>query len=204
MTSQQSGPGTSFVTLEDRVLDAAHDCMLRWGQSKVTMDDIVAASRVSRATIYRLFPGGREVLFEALRLREVNAFLEALQEAADGAEGFEEVVATLVTTAMQAMRTDECLIAMMATDPSYMLDELTVAGLPCIIAAATTTLRRHLRPYVSAETADRLVDVLVRLTISYYLAPSDLVDLGELDQTRAFLAPLLGALAPEYASTGSL
>ena len=39
-----------------------------------------------------------------------------------------------------------------------------------------------------------LVDVLSRLTISYFLAPSDLVDLGDPDSARRFLAPLITVL----------
>jgi AcrR family transcriptional regulator len=63
---------------ETRVLDAALGCVERFGFSKVTIDDITAASGVSRATIYRLFPGGREVLFEAMRLRELESFFSRL------------------------------------------------------------------------------------------------------------------------------
>ena len=51
---------------EDRVLDATRQCIDELGLSRVTVDDIVARSGVSRATIYRLFPGGRDVLFRGL------------------------------------------------------------------------------------------------------------------------------------------
>ena len=44
----------------------------------MTIDDVVERSGVSRATIYRLFPGGREVLFEALRVRELDRFCDAM------------------------------------------------------------------------------------------------------------------------------
>jgi AcrR family transcriptional regulator len=59
----------------DRVLDAAKRCCERWGVAKVTVDDIAAESGVSRATLYRLFPGGRDVLYEALRVRETEEFM---------------------------------------------------------------------------------------------------------------------------------
>ena len=50
-----------------RVLDAALDCCERWGRSKTTVDDIATEAGISRATLYRMFPGGRDNLFEALR-----------------------------------------------------------------------------------------------------------------------------------------
>ncbi len=54
---------------EDRVLDAARRCVDRWGLSKLTIDDVAAEAGVSRATLYRLFPGGKDVMFDALRRR---------------------------------------------------------------------------------------------------------------------------------------
>ena len=38
--------------------------------AKVTVDDIAAEAGLSRATLYRLFPGGKDVLYEALRRRD--------------------------------------------------------------------------------------------------------------------------------------
>ena len=45
-----------------QVLRGAYDCIARRGMAKTTVDDVAAASGVSRATIYRLFPGGKEEL----------------------------------------------------------------------------------------------------------------------------------------------
>ena len=53
-------------------------CCERWGLDKVTIDDIAHDSGVSRATLYRLFPGGKDVLFEALRVRELEEFFAVL------------------------------------------------------------------------------------------------------------------------------
>ena len=68
----------SFDPGEQRVLDAAKFCCERWGLAKVTIEDIANEARVSRATLYRMFPGGKDVLFEALRLRELEDFFTRL------------------------------------------------------------------------------------------------------------------------------
>ena len=68
----------------DRVLDAAKRCCERWGIAKVTIDDIATEAGVSRATLYRMFPGGKDVLFEALRVRELEDFFAGLQRAPRG------------------------------------------------------------------------------------------------------------------------
>jgi AcrR family transcriptional regulator len=67
--------------VRDRVLDTALDLVGRHGLAELSMDDLAAASGVSRATLYRLFPG-KEALFAALVQRfspfePIAAVLEA-------------------------------------------------------------------------------------------------------------------------------
>lgn len=195
-----SSNATPDRSQSDLVLDAAHACLLRWGIAKTTVDDIVDASGISRATIYRLFPGGRDVLFEALRVREQNEFLAEVAAAVmpvleDQSAGVDEVIARTVAAATQGMRTDESLLALIAHEPSACtLDELTMDGFPRIVRTARALLRPLLRTYVPPATADRLIDVFARLTISYFLAPADDLDLGDLDQAREFVSPITVAL----------
>ncbi|HWL41595.1 MAG TPA: helix-turn-helix domain-containing protein [Ilumatobacter sp.] len=185
--------------IEHRILDAADACCARFGFSKVTIDDIVAESGVSRATIYRLFPGGRDVLFEAFRVRELEAFFDRLRagihDVDGGAETLEDVVVQAVVGATRELRDDAHLAAMMASEPGEALGQLTVAGLPRIVRMATLTLTPFVTPFVSVAVGRRLIDVLSRLTISYFLAPSDEVDLGNADHARAFLRPMIAVLA---------
>ena len=67
------------------MLDAVLECSQRWGYERMTIDDVVERSGVSRATIYRLSPGGREVLFEALRVRELDRFFADLRAEVESA-----------------------------------------------------------------------------------------------------------------------
>ena len=81
--------------VEQRVLDAAKTCSERWGMAKVTIDDIAGEAGVSRATLYRLFPGGKDVLFEALRVRELELYFARLAEQLDGAIDLERLIVPL-------------------------------------------------------------------------------------------------------------
>lgn len=185
--------------LDTRILDAAKRCVEQWGIAKVTIDDIATASGTSRATIYRLFPGGKDVLFEALRVRELTEFFDALtvavaaEDAPDGVEGFSALVVRLITTATAELRADQHLAIMLASEPGETLGQLTVAGLPRIIRVATDYLVPMVEPYVAPADPVLLIDLLVRLTISYFLAPSDHVDLGDPESARAFIRPALEA-----------
>ena len=187
------------VTLEERILDATKTCCEKWGHSKVTADDIAAAAGLSRATLYRVFPGGKDVVFDALRVRELEEFFGRLRAGLAGAASLEDVVVGAVVTATFELRADDHLAAMMASAPGDALGELTVDGLPRIVRMATITLTPFVSPFLAPDEGRRLIDVLARLTISYFLAPSDDVDLGNPDQARAFLRPLIQALTGQSA-----
>jgi AcrR family transcriptional regulator len=180
----------------DRVLDATKHCCERWGVAKVTIDDIAAVSGVSRATIYRLFPGGKEVLFEALRVRELNEFFAVLRAEVEGVDDLEDLIVRSVVVATRELRADDHLALTLASEPGETLGQLTVEGLPRIVRIASLTLTPMVARFVPVPSAGRLIDVLARLTISYFLAPSTDVDLGDEASARDFLRPVIAALAP--------
>ena len=172
---------------EIRVLDATKACCERWGIAKVTVDDIAAEAGVSRATLYRMFPGGKDVLFDALRVYELEDFFTRLSVHVEGAADLEELLVRTVVYATNELRSDEHLALMLAAEPGDTLSNLTVQGLPRIIRMASLLLSGKVEPYLDRERATRLVELLARLVISYFLAPSDHVDLGEPVSARSFV-----------------
>ncbi|MGH9301919.1 MAG: TetR/AcrR family transcriptional regulator, partial [Acidimicrobiales bacterium] len=52
-------------SLEERIMDSALECGSRWGVAKTSLDDVARQAGCSRATIYRLFPGGKASLVQA-------------------------------------------------------------------------------------------------------------------------------------------
>ncbi len=189
---------------ELRVLDATKACCERWGIAKVTVDDIAAAAGVSRATLYRMFPGGKDVIFEALRVKELEDFFTELREHIDGVDELEEMLVRTVVYATQSLRADDHLAIMLASEPGDTLSNLTVQGLPRIIRMATLLLSGKVEAYLDRASAQRLVDLLARLVISYFLAPSDHVDLGDEASARAFITThVLPTFLPTTPSTTS-
>jgi AcrR family transcriptional regulator len=176
-----------------RVLGAAKRCCERWGRSKVTVDDIAVEAGVSRATVYRLFPGGRDNLFEALRRRETEDFLHELSAKLAGASTFEDVVVDAIVHATAALRTDEHLQLMLASEPGSVVQELTVEGVPVILRGAAEFLGPWFAPYIGDESSAELSELLARLVISHFLAPSRRLDLADraaaTDFVRRFILP---------------
>src|SRR5262245_3083258 len=173
--------------VEARILDSTKVCCERWGIAKVSIDDIAAEARVSRATLYRLFPGGKDTLFDALRVRDLEDFFARLKAGVDGAVDLEDIVVRTVVVATQELRDDKHLALMLMSEPGDTLSELTVMGLPRIIRMASLFLEPMVRPYLSTDQSARLVYRLSRLVIAYFPAPSEHVDLGQDAPARHFI-----------------
>lgn len=176
---------------ETRVLEAVKTCCERWGVEKVTIDDIAKQGGVSRATLYRMFPGGKEVIFEAHRVHELDRFFATLLAEVEGTTTLEDLLARTVSVAIRELRADDHLARMLATEPGAVLSELTVDGLPRIIRVATAYMVPLVDPYLPRPQGRDLIDVVARLVISYFLAPSADLDLADEDAARAFIAPFL-------------
>ena len=193
-TPDLSSRQSDFRSVEDRVLDALHQAVEKWGLDKVTIDDVAHLSGVSRATIYRMFPGGRDVLFEALRVRNLNEFFTGLRAAVDRSDSLIDLVVDIAVYATNELRSDEQLVAMLADQEATAIRSLTVDGLPRIINVASSYLRPLLDDHLPPAANQPFVDLLARLVISHFLAPSTHVDLGDAESARQFLSPLVSLI----------
>ncbi len=178
-------------TAQSEVLDAARACVAVSGFEKVTMDEICEEATVSRATVYRLFPGGRDVLLDALREQSVQEFFVVLRAHLEGADSLEELLVRSIVVATSELRHDEHLAALMAAVPGEALGDLTVSGVPRIIRVATAFIAPLAEPFIAKHEADELVDIMCRLVISFFLAPSRTIDFSDEQSTRRFVQAYL-------------
>jgi hypothetical protein len=125
----------------------------------------------------------------------LQEFFDDLKSEVVGADSLEDLLVRTVVTATLRLREDEHLALMLAAEPGTVLSQLTSAGVPRIIRMATTFLVPFADPFLTREQSTAVIDVLSRLTISYFLAPSDVVDLGDEASARSFLAPFIATLA---------
>ena len=139
------------VPKDDEILEALKRCCERWGIRKVSIDDVAVEAGVSRATLYRMFPGGRDVMFEAMRVRELELFFDRLRDEIAGTDSLEDLLVTTVVAATRELRSDEHLATMLASEPGEVIGELTVEGLPRIIRMATAFLAPLAEPYLDRQ-----------------------------------------------------
>ena len=177
--------------VEAAIFSAVDSCVTQWGWDKVTMDDICVTAGVSRATVYRLFPGGRDVLFEAVRLGKLEDFFTAMRANVEGSESLEDLLVRCIVVASSELQHDEHLAMMLATVPGETLGDLTVSGLGRIVRVATAFITPLTDEFIPAAEAAHIVDVMCRLVISYYLSPSPMLDFSNEDATRTFVRTFL-------------
>ena len=173
--------------IEAAIFSAVDSCVTQWGWDKVTMDDICVTAGVSRATVYRLFPGGRDVLFEAVRLGKLEDFFTAMRANVEGSESLEDLLVRCIVVASSELQHDEHLAMMLATVPGETLGDLTVSGLGRIVRVATAFITPLTDEFIPADEAAHIVDVMCRLVISYYLSPSSTIDFTNEDAARLFV-----------------
>ncbi|MBM3805456.1 MAG: TetR/AcrR family transcriptional regulator [Actinobacteria bacterium] len=181
------GKAASFSAIETRILDSTKLAIEKWGVSRFTVADVCGLANVSRATLYRMFPGGKEVLLEALHVRSLDEFFTTLLERAQNAESLEDLLVRCVVSATTELRNDDHLAMMLATEPGTTLMQFTIDGLSRIVRVAASYLAPLVGEFLPKRDADALVEVLARLVISYFLTPSEHFDFTDEASVRKFL-----------------
>ncbi|MGI8793766.1 MAG: TetR/AcrR family transcriptional regulator, partial [Acidimicrobiales bacterium] len=75
------------VPARERLLEAAYACVGRYGLGKTTMDDVAREAGMSRATVYRYFPGGRDEVINDVVGWEASRFFQRLSVVIGGTDG---------------------------------------------------------------------------------------------------------------------
>jgi AcrR family transcriptional regulator len=187
MASAVDANQSAFTVVETRVLDATKLAIEKWGVSRFTVADVCELADVSRATLYRMFPGGKEVLLEVLHVRSLDEFFTTLLDRADGAKSLEDLLVRCIVSATTQLRNDQHLAMMLATEPGTTLMQFTIDGLSRIVRVAASYLAPHVSNFLPKREADALVEVLARLVISYFLTPSDHFDFTDSASAAKFL-----------------
>ena len=112
--------------VRERLLQATYDCVARWGLAKTTVEDAAREAGVSRATVYRYFPGGRDELLGAVVGWEFARFFLRLYDEVHEADTLEEVMERGLVFAHNAIIEHEVLQRILQTEPEILLPRLTV------------------------------------------------------------------------------
>lgn len=174
-------------SLEERVIDAMLECIGRWGIAKTTADDVARTAGISRATLYRVFPGGKDVAFEALFRRETGRFFGLVTERLAEARTIEDLLVVGITEAARFLAQHEALGYVLRHEPERVLPTLALGRLDRAIAVTTAFTAPHLRRFAADDaTARAHAEWLVRMVLSYAVNPSSMVELTDDASVRRF------------------
>jgi AcrR family transcriptional regulator len=171
-------------TQEQRVVDAALRCVARWGIGKTTLDDVAREASCSRATIYRLFPGGKDALLDAITAVELDRFFRGLAQTFDEAHDLEDLLVGGIVYASRALAGHAALQFVLAYEPELVLPKVAFHHADRVLSAISAFAAPYLTPHVGAEEAPRVAEWVARLVLTYTLAPADDVDTGDEESVR--------------------
>jgi AcrR family transcriptional regulator len=144
------------------------------------MEDAAREAGLSRATVYRHFPGGRDELVREVIAWETGRFFLRLADAVNGIRDFADLLEEGLLFAHEAMEAHEVLQKVLQTEPERLLPTLTVESerIRHLIAAFLAPYLEgepRLRPGVSAAEA---ADYVARMLLSWIASPGgwDLTD----------------------------
>ena len=181
---------------EARLVDAMLGCVCRWGVAKTTLDDVARQAGCSRATVYRVFPGGKDSLIEATVRAEVARFLTTEAAALEGCVDLDDLLVTAMSTAARHLAQHEPLQFLLANEPEVILPLVAFSRMDNVYAIVRHFLAPYLAPHVGDDEAPRAAEWVARLTVSYTLCPSDGYDLCDPDSVRrlvrTYVLPGLG------------
>ncbi len=184
--------GRAFVlsaegSVERQIIEAAKQHAAEHGWAATTMDDLAAASSLSRATIYRAFPGGRETVIEAVRRHSVLEFFHELQPVLESSGELVDAISTTMVTAVQMLDDDEQLQRELEQDPGQVLPAISFRGVDRIVVVARVFMAPSLMAFVSRRDANRAAEWAARMVLSYYFDPSPHLDLRDAAAVATFV-----------------
>ena len=116
MMSNSNGP----ASVEDRILDAAADCVMAFGVDRVTLAEIARRATISRPTVYRRFPDTRSIL-AALLTRRITQALDAVPSVGVGREPLVERIIGVA----QLLQGDDVIMSVLRQAPDLAMVYLT-------------------------------------------------------------------------------
>jgi TetR/AcrR family transcriptional regulator, repressor for uid operon len=182
-----------------RVLDGAYEQFCRMGIRRSTMEDVARRAGISRITVYRRFTT-KDALVEQVVRREFRRYFDQFLIDIQEAETVADRIVLGFVSSLQAIRRNPLIGGLMAAEPDLLVPTM-IGGEGRMLAVVQRfvagQLRREQRAgNVSAEANVELAaELMARVSASFLLTPSHVVDLDDDEQLRAlarqFLVPML-------------
>jgi AcrR family transcriptional regulator len=180
--SRPVAAGVAAADTRTRLLQATYSCIAEKGLGATSLEDAARAAGVSRATLYRYFPGGREELLGAVITWETLRFFRRLGEAVADAPDLETLLCDGMLFAHQAIAEHTVLQRILGTEPELLTPQLTLEVPRVIYLLRTFFLGRFTGYELSADLShEEAADYVARMVLSFIASPGRW-DLSDPDQ----------------------
>jgi AcrR family transcriptional regulator len=180
---------------ERPLVEAALRCVARWGVRKTSLDDIAREAGVSRATVYRVFPGGKERVVEVVFRHEAGRVLDGVDAALAGAGSLEDLLVTGLEATWRVVADHEVLASVIRHEPELVLPHFAFHQLDQVFDLADAVCRAHLERFLPVGQVRPAAELLARVVLTFafrpapWLAPHDPAAVRRL--VRTYLLPAL-------------
>lgn len=162
--------------LERRLAAATVSCIARSGLRKTTLDDIGREAGVSRATVYRVFPGGKGRLAEVVLHHEIGRFFHELDSDLAASETLEDLLVVAIGAALGVVADHAALRTLLVHEPEVVMVHFSFHRLDRVLATTTALCRPYLRRFLPAAALAPAADWLARVVLTYSAHPSPAMD----------------------------
>jgi AcrR family transcriptional regulator len=188
-----------------RIVDATLACVASQGLTKTTLDDIAGWTGLSRATVYRAFPGGREAVLAAVVDTERARLCSELAVAMGEARDLEEALVAGIVGAATRLCAHRAVGYLLEHEPGVLLPHMAFDGMNRVLEVASSFAAPFLARWLEPDQAARSAEWAVRITFSYLSkqpTPFDVTDTADVERlVSRFVLP--GVLALRAAAGGA-
>jgi AcrR family transcriptional regulator len=186
-----------------RLVEAAERCIVRWGIRKTSLDDIAREAGVSRATVYRAFPGGKDRVLAEVGAHAVGRFFHALSPELSAAETLEDLLVVAVGALLREGADNPVLPSMVEHEPDLVLPHVTFHRMAGLFDLADAVSRPHLERFLPPDEVRPAAELLTRCVLTFAFRPAGWLDPHDRSSVRRFvrtyLTPAIGGPGPAAA-----
>jgi AcrR family transcriptional regulator len=191
----------SAADAERRLVDAAVACIARWGLRKTSLDDIAREAGVSRATVYRVFPGGKERVVDVVLCHMIGRFFHDLDAELRSAATLEDLLTAGTGALLREAADNTVLASLIEHEPELILPHFAFHQLDQVLDVAEAVARPHLERFLPAEDVRPAAELLARVVLTFAFRPVPWVDPHDPASVRRLVRKyLVPALSPSFPS----